>query len=114
MDLKMSEKLGGIAGFIPIVSTFTGAIKYFYYRNKAQKADSQPVTNTAQKVKNVQERLNIGVKPNTSNACYEKLAKASLVEMIPIVNIFAAIYSSVVLSKLSDIRESNDPVRAIA
>lgn len=107
--LKPLEKLGGVAGFIPIVSSVAGVIKYFYYKKAKNKGvDKSAINETAQKINTVKGELNVEAQ---KDKCYEKLRKASLVEMIPGVNIFAAIYSAGVLSKLSDIRDINkDPV----
>ena len=108
MSLKKLEKVGMVAGYIPLVSTVTGIIMSIVYYNKAKssKEPSQEIAEGAKKAHNLgTSQLNVD---QETTKCYVSLWKASIVETIPLVNIVAAIYSTTVLNKLSKLREVND------
>lgn len=108
MALTIGEKIGAFLGFIPGVSTFTGLIKAFIYfkKSRQEKVDSAQMEQTAQKTAEQAKKKLIDIKPGCK-ACYQKLWKASLIEMIPGINIISAAYSSTILHRLSQLREVN-------
>lgn len=111
MRLTPFEKMGQVMAFIPGVSTITGIIKAFVYRHKIDKIDKKMQENQqviAGKVHHLSDKLNLN---HEKREVYEKLLGASIAEAIPGVNLIAAIYSSSVLSDLSDLREVNDDLK---
>lgn len=103
MSLTINEKISAALAFIPVISTVSSAIKIFYRRG--MKGDITQVESTAAKVSQASK-----TSLNTSPLIQEynkKLLRASIWEMIPLVNIFAAIYSTINLRKLSQLREVN-------
>lgn len=109
MKLTAGEITGAVLAFIPGVSTISGLIKAFVYYNRAKKSggNNEQMQATAQKTANESAKHFINVQP-VCHKCEEKLWKASIVEMIPGVNILAAIYSATVLGDLSKARGVND------
>jgi hypothetical protein len=109
MDLKkILEICGAITGFIPGVSSITAGIKAFIYyrRTKGNETDKALVEGTAAKVVPIaNKKLNVD---SEERECNESLWKASLVEAFPGINVIAAIYSSVILSRLFNVREVNN------
>jgi hypothetical protein len=111
MAIKGLEKLGAVAGFIPFVSSVSGIIKAYIYYGKAQKdkPERDNVKNTATKIDDLSHQTLNSIREEKSG-CYNKLWKASLAETIPFFNIIAAVYSAVVLSKLSGLRDTKKEV----
>ena len=112
MELKPGEIIGAILAFIPGVSTISGAIQAFiyYHRTEQGSAKQKQMEDTANKI---QTTIDDKIKSHAREKIHKsnnELWKASILEMIPGVNIIAAIYSVIILNKISQARESEkDP-----
>jgi hypothetical protein len=119
MGIRIGETIGAVLGFIPGVSTITGAFKAVVYYSRAKKNKDEPKPD---KTKIAETATNTDITANETmqamlqrsidteadqRKCYKRLGRAALIEMIPGVNIVAAIYSAVMLSKLSKARNAN-------
>lgn len=103
MALKKLELIGACAAFVPGVSSVSSFVKAFYYVYKVVNKEHQLKIN--QKVYDVaKNKLDLRAE---KKECYDTLMNTSFFEVIPFVNVIAAIYSLVVLSKLSNLREVN-------
>lgn len=102
MSLSVGEKIGAVLAFIPFVSTGSGLIMAIVYYNRTKELkDKEQMSVTAQSAHNVAFQKFASAEKN----CTNKLWKASLVEMIPGVNVIAATYSAFVLNELSEARD---------
>ena len=109
MALSIGEKIGAVFGFIPIASTVSGLIKAFVYFNRAKTKDRLNLENLEQTAKKTEQAGSNLHWFSQQEASYEKILwKASLFEMIPGVNLIAAVYSAYQLSKLSEVRNHRD------
>lgn len=107
MSLSNFEKITAIAGFVPFVSSVSGIVMAFNYYDKAKKQNKLD-NEQDKKIHDLAiNKLNIDV-GREKKVCYEKLWKASVIEAIPFINLIAAVYSTSVLNKLSQLREVND------
>jgi len=109
MQLKKMEILGCVAGFIPGLSTITGVIKaYIYYKRvkpaQPKRAEVDATANKVSAAKAVSDskiqRLKEEERDNNA-----MLWLASVFEIIPVVNMFAAIFETELLSDLKKTRE---------
>lgn len=104
MRLSTGEVLGGVAAFIPGLSSITGIIQAVQYSNKIKKLEVQIV---AEKTKGVATPLLVALEKEKS--CCRSLLITSIIQIIPVVNLVSAIVSAIFLSRLSAARE-NPPV----
>jgi len=96
MALSAVQKWGIALGFIPGVSTVVGAIKAFVYYRRASKheKDGKLVHEMASKAKNIHEKaLNVFKEQELRQIgrLEKNIGEFSLTEMIPVINIVAAI-----------------------
>lgn len=95
-SLSSFERIGGVMAFVPGLSTIFGIVKTYVYWDKAKETD---VTYQANKIDALGFRiLKIA---EEKRACYDTLFKTSIVQIIPGVNIIAAIFEARILLKLS-------------
>ena len=103
MGLTIKEKIGAVIAFIPLASTISGLIKaiIYYKKTKKEPANAEKMNNLAEKT----NKTSLRQLSNFETECHNKLFKASIAEMIPLINVIAAVYSAFVLSDLSEVRE---------
>jgi hypothetical protein len=104
MGLTIGEKIGAIIAFIPIASTFSGLIKaiVYYKRTKNENnCNSEQMALTAGKT----NKRGFSILSKLERGFNKKLWKASLIEILPLFNVIAAIYAVFVLQKLSTARD---------
>lgn len=110
---RILEVAGAVAAFIPFVSSVTGVIQAFAYYSKAHlKAPDQSekraeIAETAAKVVDATQGK---LEPSAEKCdCYKKLCIASVFEIIPGVNIIAAVFNAVFLAELFNLEDKNNP-----
>ena len=99
-SLSSFEKIGGVVAFLPGFSSIFGIVKSCAYWDKAKKVI---VTYQANKIDAfASQMLKIA---EERRACYDTLWKISIVQIIPGLNIIAAIFEVKVLLKLSTLHD---------
>ncbi len=99
-SLSSFEKIGGVMAFLPGISTIFGIVKSYVYWDKAKATEG---TYQANKIDAIASQiLKIA---EEKRACYDSLWKISIVQIIPGVNVIAAIFEARILLKLSELHK---------
>lgn len=104
--VSAKDIVGAVAAFVPVLSAITGTIQAFHYSSKVKNLDIQIKQQELQQTAGKVDGASVEVLKKQKEYC-EKLFVASIVSTIPIVNVVAAIYSSVILSKLAKLEKNS-------
>lgn len=103
-NLSDFEKIGGFLAYIPGVSTVFGVVKSLIYYEKSVEQDEAVVYTAHQSDAIASQRFRTS---QETLSCYNSLWKISLAQVVPFINIIAAIYETRVLVQLSKLKNPN-------